>query len=150
MLCRNSFSKQLLLLLLIGSGLAANNNPQTVQWSSKSYGPDGPWQAVTVSIGMPPQIFDLLPGGVWASPVLAPSMCANGVSYSVAKEAGFYNPSTSNTTFEIGQTGKVVNSSLGGADAALAWLTGSANWMFDTMSINLRDGVVGNTYYAEV
>ncbi|KAF8850424.1 hypothetical protein BDZ45DRAFT_193940 [Acephala macrosclerotiorum] len=150
MLCRNTFSKYLLLLLLIGLGLAANSNPQTVQWSSKSYGPDGPWQAVTLSIGTPPQTFDLLPGGVWASPVLAPSVCANGVSCSVAKEAGFYNPSTSNTAFEIDQTGKVVNSSLGGADAALGSLTGSANWMFDTMSIHLRDGIVGNTYFAEV
>jgi hypothetical protein len=53
----------LLLILFIACVLAGQNNPQTVEWSSKSYGPDGPWLAVTVSIGSPPQTVDLLLGG---------------------------------------------------------------------------------------
>ena len=62
-------SEQLSLLILIACSrkpLADNIIPQAVQWSSKSYGPDGPWHDVTVSIGAPAQAVDLLPGGEWS------------------------------------------------------------------------------------
>ncbi|KUJ07825.1 uncharacterized protein LY89DRAFT_691514 [Mollisia scopiformis] len=146
----NWFKKAWLVSIFVNIVVADETNPQTVQWSSKSYGPDGPWQAISVSIGTPAQRIDLLPGGVWASPVLAPSVCSNGAACQIVNLAGFYDSTKSSTTFQIGQTGQVVNSSLGGADAALGSVTGSANWMFDTMSIEMRDGVVGNTYYAVV
>jgi hypothetical protein len=62
-------SEWLSLLILIACSLrplADNIIPQAVQWSSKSYGPDGPWHDVTVSIGAPAQAVDLLPGGEWS------------------------------------------------------------------------------------
>jgi hypothetical protein len=140
--------KQLLLILVIACVLAEQNNPQTVKWSSKSYGPDGPWQAVTVYVGSPPQTVDLLPGGSWMSNVLAPTVCANGVACDVAKLAGFYNPSASSTTFEIGQTGDISNASMAATVGALPSLYGSANWMFDSISIPLSNGISGNGYNA--
>jgi len=69
-------TEQLSLLILIACGfrgVADNIIPQAVQCLSKSYGPDGPWHAVTVNIGTPAQALDLLPGGEWSSYVLAPS-----------------------------------------------------------------------------
>ena len=139
-----------LLCFAITRAIAADALPQTVQWSSNFYGPDGPWQAVTVSIGTPPQLVDLLPGGSWMSNVLAPSVCANGVACDVAKRAGFYDSSKSNTTFQIGQTGEVDNVGMSDIVGALPSLTGSANWMFDTIGIKMLNGVAGNEYTALV
>lgn len=33
--------------------------PFIMNWSNKDYGPDGPWQAVEVSVGSPPQTIAL-------------------------------------------------------------------------------------------
>jgi hypothetical protein len=142
--------EQILLFSIIVCALAADSIPQTVQWSSKSYGPDGPWLAVTVSIGTPSQPVDLLPGGSWMSNVLAPTVCANGVACDVAQVAGFYDATASTTTFEIGQTGNISNSPMAGTVGALPSLIGSANWVFDTIAIQFLNGVAGNEYNAVV
>jgi hypothetical protein len=57
-----------------------------VTWSSKSYGPDGPWQAVKIVVGgTRPEILlinedhtelDLIPGGEWNSKILTSQACA--------------------------------------------------------------------------
>ncbi|KAK0508201.1 hypothetical protein JMJ35_009285 [Cladonia borealis] len=44
------------------------SSPLPMQWSNKSYGPDGPWQAVTIHIGQNPaghvhSQLDAHPGG---------------------------------------------------------------------------------------
>lgn len=120
--------------------------PQTAQWSTRSYGPDGPWQAITVSIGTPAQNIDLLPGGSWMTNVLASSVCANGAACNVAKEAGFYTASSSSTTFSIGQTGDIDKAQFNGVVGAIPSLTGNANWTFDTISIPMLNGIAGNQY----
>jgi hypothetical protein len=84
------------------------------------------------------------------SNVLAPTLCANGAACDVAKLAGFYNPGDSSTNFEIGQTGNVTNSSMANTVGALPSLYGSANWMFDNISIPLLTGVSGNRYHAQL
>ncbi|KAL2014345.1 hypothetical protein VTN00DRAFT_1870 [Thermoascus crustaceus] len=48
-----------------------------MNWSTKDYGPDGPWQAVEVSVGSPPQTIALYPGGTWSSVVLTTATCQN-------------------------------------------------------------------------
>jgi len=138
-------SRQSLLIFAFGAhAFVAALIPQLVQWSSKSYGPDGPWQAVTITIGTPPQTVDLLPGGSWMTNVLAPSVCANGGACSVAQAAGFYDPDSSSTAFSIGQTGFVNNSAMSSTTGAIPTLTGSAYWWFDTMTIQTTDGVGGD------
>ncbi|KAE8444952.1 hypothetical protein EG329_014079 [Mollisiaceae sp. DMI_Dod_QoI] len=145
------FATRLRSLLFINTCvLAVSTTPQTAQWSSNSYGPDGPWQAITVSIGTPPQTIDLLPGGSWMTNVLAPSVCANGVACPIAKQAGFYTADSSNTSFEIGQTGDVNSAPFAATVGAISSLTGNANWTFDTMSIPMLNGVAGNIYRAIV
>jgi hypothetical protein len=54
----------------------------------------------------------------------------------VAKDAGFYNSVASTTSFQIAQTGFVNTADM------------QANWIFDTMSINLSDGTVRGPYNA--
>lgn len=55
-----------------------------VPWSSKTYGPDGPWQAVTVRVGGNDESIklhlqsvevDLFPGGTYSSYILTPEAC---------------------------------------------------------------------------
>lgn len=56
-----------------------------VPWSSKHYGPDGPWQAVQITVGgTSPEILlinedhkqlDLLPGGEWNSKIISSKAC---------------------------------------------------------------------------
>ncbi|KAF3054211.1 hypothetical protein E8E11_012027 [Didymella keratinophila] len=57
-----------------------------VPWSSQHYGPDGPWQAVQITVGgTSPDILlinedhkqlDLLPGGEWNSKIISSKACA--------------------------------------------------------------------------
>lgn len=67
--------------------------PRGLTWSSKTYGPDGPWQAVAVSIGTPAQQIDLYPGGTWSSLILGSSNCDNSTISPVCygKESGLFN-----------------------------------------------------------
>jgi hypothetical protein len=48
--------------VFISFAIADTPIPQTIQWSSKSYGPDGPWQAVTIKVGSILTPVGLLPG----------------------------------------------------------------------------------------
>lgn len=89
------------------SGLAVDAaTPRKVTWSSKTYGPDGPWQAITVEIGTPAQSIDAYPGGFWESLVLAPGICDNAESQPTcyAADAGLYSPGNSSSSYETGQT----------------------------------------------
>ncbi|GFF54523.1 hypothetical protein IFM46972_10043 [Aspergillus udagawae] len=68
--------KAFLGLLLCSSSVcyaATELNPRTLTWSDKSFGPDGPWQAITLKIGTPPQNVALYPGGAWGSAILLKS-----------------------------------------------------------------------------
>ncbi|KAH8424919.1 uncharacterized protein LDX57_002665 [Aspergillus melleus] len=73
--------------------------PYVMTWSDKSYGPDGPWQAVSVGIGSASQKIALYPGGTWESRILVKSLCANTSLSSVcyADDAGLFNTEESNT-----------------------------------------------------
>jgi len=80
------------------------------------------------------------------SSVPALSTCANGFACPVAKIAGFYNASASNTTFGIGQTGDTSFTPFSNTIGALSTLTGSANWMFDTVTVQAQNGVAGEPH----
>lgn len=138
------------LLLSTWAVVVASTIPQTAQWSSKSYGPDGPWQAITISIGTPPQTVDLLPGGSWMTNVLAPSACVDEVLCNTAVQAGFYDSTESSTSIEIGQTGNINNDAFANVAGALPSLFGNANWTFDTMTIPILGGISTNVYQATV
>jgi hypothetical protein len=65
--------------------------PLEVPWSTKTFGPDGPWQAVEVGIGTPEQKLALYPGGVWESNILTTQICQDPSSPTCyANQAGLF------------------------------------------------------------
>ncbi|KAI9040741.1 uncharacterized protein KD926_007683 [Aspergillus affinis] len=89
-------------LLFRSSYLAAaaeSPAPYTMTWSDKSYGPDGPWQAISVRMGSETQPLALYPGGTWASLVFTESFCANTSISSVcyADRSGLFQTKNSET-----------------------------------------------------
>lgn len=58
------------------------------------YGPDGPWQAVTVWLGSQRTQVDLYPGGIYGSSILSNTICDGAKAYPCGS-GGLYNPSDS-------------------------------------------------------
>lgn len=78
--------------------------PVQIPFSSKSYSLDGPWNAVSVSVGDPPQEIDLLPAAVWWTDILAPTICDNATFSTLgidcyARDAGLYSNDSSDTAY---------------------------------------------------
>lgn len=85
------FSLRFLLALAATVGIAIAANPLKVSWSDKTYGPDGPWNAVKVSIGSKWREIDLYPGGRWGTKIFLDSVCSNKSSTCWARSAGVFN-----------------------------------------------------------
>ncbi|KAI1075554.1 acid protease [Whalleya microplaca] len=91
----------LLSYLAIFLSVAAATSPVGVPWSDKVFGPDGPWQAVEVTVGRDQKI-SLYPGHEFQSFILTNSYCDhNNTPACYATQAGLYNSAKS----EIDQTG---------------------------------------------
>lgn len=79
--------------------------PYGMPWNtSATFGPDGPWHAVTLNIGTDNDSggdqVNLYPGGFFQSLVLTDAMCAtsnNGPGPCLAEQAGLYDPFESPT-----------------------------------------------------
>ena len=98
---RGSIPFYVKLVVLSLAGVTKCLAPVAASWSPNRYGPDGPWNAVTVSVGSNKQQIDLLPGGTYQSDLLSVSVCLNasvGPSCA-AKNAGLFDPSLSWTGF---------------------------------------------------
>ncbi|KFY83428.1 hypothetical protein V498_08085 [Pseudogymnoascus sp. VKM F-4517 (FW-2822)] len=76
--------------------------PFTIEWSAGKFGPDGPWQAVEVNVGSPPQKIALYPGGVFQSHLLTLDVCKNTTISPIcyATAAGIYDPGSSTTALD--------------------------------------------------
>lgn len=84
---------------------ADSSSPYGMIWSSKSFGPDGPWQAVQVAVGLPIQSVALYPGGTFRSHLLTPRICTNATlspSACFASSAGLYAIESSTTALQSG------------------------------------------------
>ncbi|KAJ5679514.1 hypothetical protein N7462_007758 [Penicillium macrosclerotiorum] len=82
-------------LCLPGGIDATSTSPYTMTWSNKTFGPDGPWQAISVGVGSPEQEVALYPGGQWSSTILLSTLCDNTTklvsSTCFAETAGLFN-----------------------------------------------------------
>ena len=67
--------------------------------STEIYGPDGPWQAVSVQVGSPGQKINLYPGGTYGSWIFTNEAC-DGMKKSPCGSGGLFNPSKSGTIDE--------------------------------------------------
>ncbi len=85
----------------------ANGGPRHVVWNTThSYGPDGPWNVVTVGVGSnsnsePLSYIDLYPGGIWESMLNTQAFCGGRGSTSCpAASAGLYDYENSSTAIQ--------------------------------------------------
>ncbi|CAG7961503.1 unnamed protein product [Penicillium salamii] len=91
-------------------GLASSQRPLSVPWSDQSFGPDGPWNAVTLRMGGGGKVA-LYAGGWWETWLIPSSYCRDNVTTSTcyAEDAGLYHPEYSggfdNTSIELGPSG---------------------------------------------
>ena len=125
--------------------LTTATSPSIVQWNTtKSYGPDGPWQVVTVGVGTDIDgnelgTVDLHPGGIWESMVNTPHIC-NGTSASScpAAPAGFYDTDYSHNAIRnfTNEPGLVWQ---WGSGAAFN-ISGQALNVLDVVRLNTMDG----------
>jgi hypothetical protein len=107
---------------------------------SKAYGPDGPWQAVTVGVGSPEQYIDLYPGNIWST-VLINCSCEGSANcpsphppvYVEGKSSEYDNTS-------IQMTPGVQDFAFHGADAMN--LTGNVHALRDQISVSSHSGYI--------
>ena len=116
---------------------------QLVQ-SQKNYGPDGPWHAVTVDLGEPPQQLDLYPGGTFGSIIFTDLVC-HGQSAQPCGSGGLFFPEGSSTlkTGEIqfaDQPGDTIGSNF--TSGALLLNLGNSSYVRDSLTIGTKDPVV--------
>ena len=76
----------------------AQSGPEPLQVlaANRVYGPDGPWQAVSVQLGTPAKNLDLYPGGTFQSPILSNQLCQD-TSESPCGSGGLFDPEDSET-----------------------------------------------------
>ena len=75
--------------------LVVSRAPIAIPWSQDTYGPDGPWQAVKLSIGG--SDVSLYPGTGKASYAFSTGFCKNGPSNCTARQAGLYDEQASSS-----------------------------------------------------
>ncbi|KAJ5714704.1 uncharacterized protein N7483_011885 [Penicillium malachiteum] len=120
------------------------SGPREITWSDTKFGPDGPWQAVIVSMGsnysdlvVPSSVVALYPGGSWDSKILLSSICDNKTLSSVCygNTAGLFDSDISvtydNTSIELPPYGPWSDLDWGYTDAVpvYASATRATDWM---------------------
>ncbi|CAI7665513.1 unnamed protein product [Penicillium glandicola] len=101
-LTRYNFMEYLFCWLLATAVVNADGIPSTMRWSDQTYGPDGPWHAVSVELGSNNQVIDLYPGDRWASTILIDTVCADNASAPCyADRAGLFNISDSTSAVTL-------------------------------------------------
>ncbi|KUJ23119.1 uncharacterized protein LY89DRAFT_693389 [Mollisia scopiformis] len=144
-----------LLFALLSNVAVSSTLPRQLQWSSKTYGPDGPWHAVSIYLGSNKQPLDLYPGNTWHSNILGSSICTDVVPC-YAQQAGVYNPSASTSALTFTFVGDIEQ--VDWTSGAMP-LTGTHAVQFDTAIVpapdlvapatipNLSLQVIPNAYY---
>ncbi|KAA8568115.1 hypothetical protein EYC84_008518 [Monilinia fructicola] len=133
------FSKLVLVSLILASSFislaSASSNAISLQWSNISYGPDGPWQAVSIGLGTPTQKIDLFPGGSWTANILSTLVCPNSAGCA-SSNTSLFNRTASNSYIQINDTGTLVNTTFSDQAGALPILSGNAHIGLDTLTIS--------------
>ena len=124
--------------------IAAKYGAYNVVWNTThSYGPDGPWNVVTVGLGSdsnnePLSYIDLYPGGIWESMINTQAFCGGSGSASCpAASAGLYDYKNSLTAIQ----------NVSGSAGVWQWksqdalnYSGTAKDMVDTMVLSTQSG----------
>ncbi|KAJ5664057.1 hypothetical protein N7507_004788 [Penicillium longicatenatum] len=132
--------------LICGLSTLANAvAPYSASWSSTSYGPDGPWNAVLVQLGFGnnKQSVALYPGDRWASTILLNTVCSTPNltgSSCLAESAGTYNVGASRTAF--------IPSSNSNDTSDMTWVSGTENVFVNKFSGDayVKEGQLGEIF----
>ena len=108
--------------------------PLQVPTSSHVYGPDGPWQAVSVQLGDPGQYLDLYPGSLWSSNILTVQLCQD-INANPCGSGGLFDPENSST---IDDTSIQFTSPIGDSGTSARW-TNNAMWFSFSNLKPIRD-----------
>ena len=114
----------------------ASTAPFQLTPSVKQYGPDGPWNAISVQIGTPGQALDLFPSVNSLSYVLTQSNCSNSTA---CGGAGLYNLNSSSTSHAT-----LIGAPLGGATNSIGSIdgTGKALGTLDYLNLSSPEGTM--------
>ena len=122
-----------LLLLTLASFGSCTSSPFLLLISPNSYGLDGPWHAISIQLGTPPQTLDVYPAGIWESVILAKQACST-FSSTLCGTGGLFDPSISdsydNTSIEFAQHSDATPD----PDGVMIY-TGVKNDVMDTLSL---------------
>ena len=128
----------LLTLATLGS---CTSSPFLLNISTNSHGPDGPWQAITIQLGTPPQALDVYPAGVWESIILAKQVCSNFAS-TLCGTGGLFDPSVSDSYDNRSITFRKNSPQVPDSDAVMKY-TGLKNDVMDTLILPATGTAVG-------
>ncbi|KAH9904018.1 acid protease [Xylariomycetidae sp. FL2044] len=119
----------------------AATSPVAVPWSDSTYGPDGPWNAVEVTVGYNQKI-SLHPGREWGTYLLTTDYCNhNQTQACAATQAGTYNDAQSQLD-DTGSNGLIQFSP--GPDYMSGVTVKGANLVSWVDSIGIGDVIVPN------
>ena len=125
--------------------ITADSLPYNVVWNdTHSYGPDGPWNVVTVGVGTnsnnePLSYIDLYPGGIWESMINTQAFCCGRDRVSCpAASAGLYDYENSSTAIQNVSSVAGLVTQWSSQDALN--ISGIANDMVDTMILSTQFG----------
>ncbi|KAK4870252.1 hypothetical protein LT330_005306 [Penicillium expansum] len=113
-----------------------------MRWSSKGFGPDGPWNAVLVELGSAREEIALYPGGWWTSYIILSSYCSNPTTspYCYADDAGTFGAQSTtwdNTSIKFFPNGTWGSLDISQTNAIPVY--GKAHRSIDTMSLSGTD-----------
>ncbi|KAI1334934.1 acid protease [Xylariaceae sp. FL0016] len=101
-----SLPLSLLAYLTVSTVVRADSGPIEVEWSDNTYGPDGPWRAVEVTVGDSQKIA-LYPGHEFQSYLLTSDYCTHNTTPACyASSGGLYNTAQSEVD-NTGSTGQI-------------------------------------------
>ena len=122
-------------LVICVSGLAVHgtdtSSPYVVPWNKTSYGPDGPWQVVTVNVDG--SEVELLPGGIWETIIISKNTCDINDKACSSTKAGLYDEADARSVISNFTT---ATEALGrwGSGAAMN-VHGSGDNLLDTLTL---------------
>ncbi|RKK87759.1 hypothetical protein BFJ69_g511 [Fusarium oxysporum] len=80
------------LTLALIATISAEVTPREVKWTDDTFGPDGPWRAVSIRMGNEESSIGLYPGSAWESWLIQDRYCRKGTCF--ASKAGTYDNSS--------------------------------------------------------
>jgi hypothetical protein len=117
--------------------------PRQAIWSSEAFGPDGPWNAVEVSLGGQPSI-SLFPGRMWNSFVTTSDYCAFNNSVPHCASGTYLKDQAVEASREGGPAQRIEYKPPTQELALGVQANGTSNMFLETIDLQFDSGIVQN------